>query len=256
MTITTVGRLEDCVLLSYRTPAERVRHLVPRGLELMTHGGFAFWNVVACHVVAMRPRGLRAVAGMSFHQVAYRLYVRAGEESGLYFVRSDVDSRLVSTTGNWMTDFRFHPATIRRRHEPGAIRYDVTDAGDGNAAVCVASAAAANVHADSCFASAAEAARVLKYRPVAFAPDDEAKRVRLAEVFRDERRWEEKPVSVVEARFGLFDALGQDELVLERAIVVAPLDYRWRLGRRLSLRSENPNDDAPVNVAAAARGVS
>ena len=135
MTITTVGRLEDCVLLSYRTPAEHVRRLVPRGLELMTHGGFAFWNVVACRVVAMRPRRLPAVAGMSFHQVAYRLYVRAGEESGLYFVRSDVDSKFVATTGNWMTDFRFHPATVRRRHEPGAIRYDVTDAGDGNAAV-------------------------------------------------------------------------------------------------------------------------
>jgi uncharacterized protein YqjF (DUF2071 family) len=247
MTITTVGRLEDCILLSYRTPAERVRHLVPRGLELMTHGGFGFWNVVACRVVAMRPRGLPTIAGMTFHQVAYRLYVRAGDESGLYFVRSDVDSRLVSTTGNWMTDFRFHPATIRLRHEPGAIRYDVTDAGEEGAVICVESGATVRVDTDSCFDSVEEAARVLKYRPVAFAPDKDSKRVRLAEVIRDERRWEEKPVSVVEARFGLFDALGQGELVLERAIVVAPLDYRWRLGRRVDLVTGGGPAGRPLN---------
>ena len=81
---------------------------------------------------------------------------------------------------------------------------------------------------------------MLKYRPTAFAPDGSAKHVRLAEVFRDERRWVEKPVSVVEARFGFFDALGQEELVLERAISVAPLDYRWRLGGRLRLASDKP----------------
>ena len=252
MTITTVGRLEDCVLLAYRTPAESVRHLVPRGLELMTHDGFAFWNVVACRVVGMRPRGLPAIAGVSFHQVAYRLYVRAAGEDGLYFMRSDVDSAFVATTGNWMTDFRFHPATIRRRHEPGALRYEVTNAGEGNAVVSVSSAAPAYADVDSCFGSVAEAARVLKYRPTAFAPDGTAQRVRLAEVFRDERHWVEKPVSVVEARFDFFDAIGQEDLVLERAISVAPLDYRWRLGRRLPLTSENLDGE---QVGVAARGV-
>jgi uncharacterized protein YqjF (DUF2071 family) len=253
MTVTTVGRLEDCVLLSYRTPAERVRHLVPRGLELTTHGGFAFWNVVACRVVAMRPRGLSSIAGMTFHQVAYRLYVRAGEESGLYFVRSDVDSRFVATTGNWVSDFRFHPATIRRRREPGAVRYEVKDTDGADAVVCVQSCAAVRADADSCFDTPEEAARVLKYRPVAFAPDEDGKRARLAEVFRDEGRWEERAVSVVEARFGFLEALGQDELVLERAIEVAPLDYRWRIGRRLSLTSEKSKGKLPVGVVA--RGV-
>jgi uncharacterized protein YqjF (DUF2071 family) len=252
MTITTVGRLEDCVLLAYRTPAESVRHLVPRGLELMTHDGFAFWNVVACKVVGMRPAGTPRFAGVTFHQVAYRLYVRAGEEDGLYFVRSDVDSALVATTGNWMTDFRFHPATIRQRHEPGALRYEVTNAGEGDAVVSVSSAAPAYADVDSCFTSRAEAARVLKYRPTAFAPDGSAERVRLAEVFRDERRWVEKPVSIVEAQFGFFDALGQEDLVLERGISVAPLDYCWRLGRRLRLASDKPEGEL---LGVAARGV-
>ena len=96
---------------------------------------------------------------------------------------------------------------------------------------------------------------MLKYRPVAFAPDGPARRVRLAEVFRDERRWEEKPVSVVDARFEFFETLGQDDLVLERAIMVAPLDYRWRLGRRLPLTSENSNDGMIGVGAAGARGV-
>ena len=48
-----VGRLSHCVLLSYRTPTDSVRGLLPPGLELRTHNGFAFWNIVVCRVERM-----------------------------------------------------------------------------------------------------------------------------------------------------------------------------------------------------------
>ena len=81
-TISAVGRLSDCLLLSYRTPADAVRQLLPRGLELVTRGPFAFWNVVACRVDGMRLAGLPASCGVSYSHVAYRLHVQARTGNG------------------------------------------------------------------------------------------------------------------------------------------------------------------------------
>jgi len=38
MNLTMTGRLCDCALMSFGTPADSVRHLVPDGLELITRG--------------------------------------------------------------------------------------------------------------------------------------------------------------------------------------------------------------------------
>ena len=112
MKIEMIGRITDCVLLAYRVPAERVSHLVPGGLELVTWGRWAFWNVVACRVEAMRPTGFPHLLGSTYYHVAYRLYVRAqtpGETiEGLYFVHSDADKLGLCIMGNRATDFRFH----------------------------------------------------------------------------------------------------------------------------------------------------
>ena len=48
-------------------------------------------------------------------------------------------------------------------------------------------------------------------------------------VYHDERRWSETPVYIREGRFGLFDLLNQ-QVTLEQAAWVAPMDYRWRIG--------------------------
>src|SRR3954452_23319048 len=82
MKLAMVGRLDECLLLAYRTPAGSVAGLVPPPLELVTLGPFAFWSVVACHVRRMRPAGLPAAAGVSFYHVAYRLLVRARTAAG------------------------------------------------------------------------------------------------------------------------------------------------------------------------------
>src|SRR5258705_13594760 len=127
LNLTAAGRLSECLLLSYRTPAESVRRLVPPGLELVTRGPFAFWNVVACTVDRMRPAGLPGCCGVSYHHVAYRLHVQAhagngeGTLRGLYFVRSDADSGLVGRLGNLFTDFRFHPADVELSSRDGVL---------------------------------------------------------------------------------------------------------------------------------------
>ena len=246
------GRLTQCLMLSYRTPARSVRHLVPRGLELETRGGYAFWNVLACRVESMRPAGVPRRLGVTFNDVAYRLHVRgrtaAGETlRGLYFVRSDADSGLVANVGNGLTAFRFSTADV----ELSRARVDGSDvltvavmgrreADEGaDALVRVATDAPAGADSDladgSPFNSPAEAAEFLKYRPLGLSVDLDGRYLEMTEVVRDEAAWREKPVSVIEAHWNFLDRLGQDELRLERAIRVEAIDYCWRLGRRALL---------------------
>lgn len=229
-----VGRLSECYLLAYGTPPESVRDLLPRGLELDTHDGQAFWNVVVSKVDRMRPMGVPRALGNSYVHVAYRLYAKArtreeGTLTGLCFVRSDVDHALMALVGDRMTDFRFHVADVSWREEDagGALAVDVsgTKGGAGDARLRL------DLHAKD----APALPPYLKYRPLGLSANVAGTKVRLAEVLRDEERWSEEPVRVAEARWGLFEKLGQHEARLVGATRVAPLDYRWRLGRSATL---------------------
>jgi hypothetical protein len=263
------GRLSECLLLSYRTPARSVRHLVPKSMDLVTRDGWAFWNVVACRVEGLRPAGVPACLGVDYGHVAYRLHVKARTAAGdaldgLYFVRSDADSRRVSRFGNLLTPFRFNPAAVELSVAPrdggdvltvAVTGSDEQAANDALVRVATGADAAPQPAPGSPFDSAADAARFLKYRPLALAPDLDGRYLELAEVVRDESRWRERPVRVIEAHFKFLQRLGQDELHLERATRVDPIDYRWRLGRRVAVAPQHtpaPSAGRPAPAVRAA----
>ncbi len=234
--LTMVGRIDECLLISLRTRAAGVERLVPKPLHLVTHRGFAFFNVVVCHIDRMRPRGVPRALGMSYHHVAYRLLVRVARGDGtvyrgLYFLRSDADSALVSMGGNVASDFRFHGATIELGTDGPELHASVASRdGVGDVAFRCDLEGEAALPAGSCFASMEEARRVLTYTPTGLAPRG-ARKVALAEVFRRECDWDERAVGVAEARWSFFESLGIEPPTLELATRVAPIDYRWRLGR-------------------------
>ena len=239
MTLEMVGRLDPCVLIAYRAPAERLRPLLPPGLELLAHGSWAFLGVVVSRVRRMRPRGLPRILGLSYGHVAYRLYARATLADGrcvdgIHFLRSDVDSRLMSLGGNLLTEFRFHAGTVQLASDAAGVALDVSSRdGGGDAHLRVSSGVADP--AESCFASADEAARVLTYRPLGLACDGGV--LKVAQVLRDEWRWRETPVHVEAARWAFLERLGVP-FHLERATRVEPIDYRWRLGGREQLAAK------------------
>lgn len=225
MRLTMVGRLSECVLLAYRVKPDAVGDLVPPGLELVLHEGHAFWNVVACRVEKMRPAGVPRSLGLSYNHVAYRLYVRAGRVDGLFFVRSDADSRLICAAGNVMTDFRFHASQIALRSERGRVYCGVR--GEAAAELVVEEAEGAVLPADSAFASAEQVARFLKYRPVALSVS-RGGRLKITSVQRHEPDWHEGPLRVVTEHLAFLERFGPRRR--ELATRVRPLDYRWVLG--------------------------
>lgn len=252
--VTMRGDIDRCVLVSLATPARSVQRLVPRGLRLLERAGingerFAFWNVVLCHIDSMRPSWAPPALGVSYHHVAHRLMVEADDGSppgesptqGLYFVRSDADSTLVCLGGNLVSDFRFHAARVERVERGGAAtaveRWRVRSRdhhGDLDAAF---SDGAPTQPEGSPFASLAEARAFLKYRPFGVSPGRAGRRLRLAEVFREEAAWDERPVVVDAFRSGFLASIGQEGASIELAVRVAPIAYRWRLGRTVPTKS-------------------
>jgi hypothetical protein len=155
---------------------------------------------------------------------------------GLYFVRSDADRAMIRVGGNLVSEFRFQPSLVERAEAAGIERWRVRSrdhSGDLDAAF---SEDTAELAEGSPFASMDEARSFLKYRPMGLAPDDEGRRLRLAEVFRDEAAWNERPVSVIALRSAYLESLGEGGAVVEMATRVAPIDYRWRLGRSESIK--------------------
>lgn len=228
-----VGRLSHCYLLAFRARPEGVQGLLPPKLDAFTKDGWAYWNVVVSKVDRMRPRGVPRLLGSSYIHIAYRIYAQAKTRSGdmvegLFFVRSDVDDAMMARMGNVMTDFRFHRSRIDWRSDDGALVVDVkgTDQARADAHVRLDLKASKGVTAPPAF---------LKYAPFGLATDGAGRRLRLAEVLRDEANWSERPVKVAEARWSLFDSLAQQDLSLVGATEVAPIDYRWRIGRTLAL---------------------
>ncbi len=229
MKLTMVGRLAECILVAYSTPADSVRHLLPPPLELVLRDGRAFWNIVACRVESMRPRGAPAMCGVTYHHVAYRLYVTAaaaegGAIDGLYFVRSDVDRSPLTHLGNLVSDFRFHTSDISFQASRDEVNLLLTSANGAGARL---RARRAVHHQDPC--------SLLKYRPVALSCDRRNRSLKLAEVSRDESAWREAALDVIDAKWSFLDHLNQTDLCLESATRVAPIDYVWRLGRRVPL---------------------
>jgi uncharacterized protein DUF2071 len=217
---------------------------VPAGLELITCRRAAFFNIVICHVDRMRARFTPRALGVTYWHIAYRIQVRATLADdrpieGLYFLRSDIDRPLFGVIGNRLTDFHFHAARVRFSNDDEAawrLRVEPT-AGDALASLTVRRAASNSLPPGSPFASLEERERVLKYAPFGLSVSNSGQCLRVAEVIRDEALWREEPVEVEAADWSYPRSLGLCDLRLVRATRVAPIDYRWRIGRTERLGS-------------------
>ncbi|MES2571208.1 MAG: DUF2071 domain-containing protein [Verrucomicrobiota bacterium] len=231
--LTMRGALNGCWLFNYRTPLEKVQALVPEPLKLVTHGGFAFWNIVVCRVEALRPAPLPGMFGLGYWHVAYRLCVDAhlasgGQVEGLYFVRSECDHSLIARVGNWMTDFAFHPARITVLHNREIAAGEIVATG-GHAHFCVARQEMPGLAEGSPFGSLEEAATFLAYRPCALSRAN-GNAVQRVGVSRDEARWRCRPVAVKTASWSLLH-----DAKLELCFEVEPIDYQWNRGEILEV---------------------
>ena len=223
--LTMKGTIERCWLFAFRAPEAELRPALPAPLDLVTHGGFAFWNVVVCRVGAMRPRFAPRFLGMSYWHVAYRLYARHRSLEGLHFVRSDCDSAVLSWMGNVMTDFHFHAAGVRVEEEDARVRIAI-DSPDAPGAAEIDRRAPPALPEGSPFRSVEEAAAFLKYKPLGLSVG-RGGAVSVVRIVRDESAWRARAVAVAAQRWAFFDGR---PAVAELCTEIEPIEYRWNRG--------------------------
>ncbi|MDQ3620919.1 MAG: DUF2071 domain-containing protein [Verrucomicrobiota bacterium] len=209
---------------------------MPKQLEPVSFGGFAFWNVVVCALRGMRPVPLPEAVGIGYWHVAYRLYARARladgrAVEGLYFVRSDCDRWIVAALGNWLSDFRFHLARIAVS-EIGSEVHGRIDVRGAAARFHLDRAQPVTLSPGSPFATIEDAAAFLKYEPLALSPFA-GHAVSLMRVEREESAWRSRLIATPELHWDFFDG---KEVVPELCYEVEPIDYRWNAAEILQIQ--------------------
>ncbi|UFJ41864.1 DUF2071 domain-containing protein [Brevibacillus humidisoli] len=235
--VTMVGTLKRCLLFMYRCPAAKIRPHVPNCFQLVTVDGQAIIGVVVSELTEMRPRMTPDWLGVSYCHIAYRVYVRfttpqGSSIEGLYFLRSDADSRLMTLAGNVLSTFRFHLAHVNWQESANSICLSIsrTQQGIADASARLDPATPAQLSEHSCFASVAEAMEVLRYEPYGMAYDPRSNTVNVVKVTRDERRWHERPLTQVSASWSYLDRLTDSTHLHELTIAVDSIPYRWERG--------------------------
>jgi hypothetical protein len=238
MKLTMQGRLDPCFLLSYGLPEEAVGGLLPKGIHPLTYQGFAFLNIVISRVLRMRPLGIPAPLGLTYWHIAYRLYAYADLAAdktiaGLYFLRSDIDRGLMIIPGNALTDFRFHKASVQTSANDTFIRLKITQTPDeiADAEAVIETGVAGEDVISPLFHTVREREQILKYAPFGLSIDRSGQWLKIAEVQREEDKWEERQVRVQTADWLYLKRAIPGEARLVRATQVMPIDYRWRIGR-------------------------
>jgi len=235
------GKLDPCFILTYRSPAEELRNLVPSELDLVTHGPWGFWSVFACRVHGFRPAFLPKFMGLNYCHVAYRIHVQSEVKSGktmrgTFFTRSDVNSFLVSTGGKLSSDLGFHRSKIElsARRDPVDISVRTSD-GKGDLKLELRRSAKPGLAAGSCFASEAEAESILHYQPLGLSLSKDRKNLVLMEVERTVSDAPETAYSVVDSQWSYFKSLGLTVPVFEAAREIPATDCRWLMGKTEAL---------------------
>jgi len=244
--LTVVGTIERCWLFVYQTPADEARALVPGALELVTQGGCAFWNIVVCRLQAMRPRGFPPFLGASYWHVAYRFYVRFHPASGppiegLYFLRSDCDSSLMTVMGNALTDYHFHAAGVHVVDDGAQLRLAIRSPEAAARAILDRTQPPVLLE-HSIFPSLAEASAFLKYKPFGISLDA-AGNANVVAIERDEAAWTSRLIHVASAEWQFFEG---KTVLPEICYEVEPIAYQWNRARIVPGRGAGGRQGEPT----------
>lgn len=230
--ITMLGTIDRCWLVALRADPDKVRQVLPLPLEPVIHGGYAYLGIVVSHLKSMRPAPLPAWTGVSYWHAAYRIYARLSPPGrlpieGLWFIRSDADSALMTSAGNLLTDFRFHQSSIRAETQGDLTTLAVSSADYPLEVVLGGPALLAD---GSPFHGIDEAAKALEYAPagLSLAGDDGL----VMRITRDHSQWKYKLKGVLSLESPL---LRDFDAVPEVAYEVEPIDYQWNRAKRVKM---------------------
>jgi uncharacterized protein YqjF (DUF2071 family) len=86
---------DDLLFVHYDVPVEKLRPLIPDGLEVQEHSGTGWLGVTPFVVTGLRARGLLPLPfASSFRELNVRTYVTRDDKPGIWFFSLDASSQL------------------------------------------------------------------------------------------------------------------------------------------------------------------
>jgi uncharacterized protein len=116
---------DDLLFVHYRVSAEKLRALVPDGLELQEHSGSAWLGVTPFVITGLRARGLLPIPfTSSFLELNVRTYVTRDDKPGIWFFSLDASSQLAVEAARRLYRLPYFRADISVRRRGEEILYD------------------------------------------------------------------------------------------------------------------------------------
>ena len=107
-------RWTDLLLASWPVAAERLRPLVPAGLEIDAFDNTGWLSIVPFNAVDMHFRDLPPIPGQAdFCELNLRTYVRLGEVRAVFFLSLDCPGKLADLIGAHLFDLPFKEARMQ-----------------------------------------------------------------------------------------------------------------------------------------------
>jgi|CZKZ01.1.fsa_nt_gi uncharacterized protein YqjF (DUF2071 family) len=228
------------LVLTYAFEPEILAPLLPSGLVLDTHRGYAFLAIALVQTKQLRPSFLPGVLGRDFFLSGYRIFTRlgAGKQSlrGLRILRSDTDHRWMVRTDNLLTHYNYHLCRATVEESGAELRWTIqTPRAEADLEVTahVAGEPAA-LPAGSPFATLTEARRFAGPLPYTF--DYEAATQSIIGIHAMRQKWNPRPVAVDVRRntFLEHEPFCRATPILANAFHVRDVPYQWQRGRRLT----------------------
>jgi hypothetical protein len=225
------------LVLAYSVPASALEPLLPPTLEPDRHGDLGFVAAAFVQTERMRPSFLPPALGLDFLLGGYRIFVRvAGRQSlrGLYILRSDTDSRVLTFVGNVLTSYRYRTVDASCRCENGILELEVRP---GVRISADLGRRPSPLPPGSPFASLTEARRFAGPLPYTFHHEPETGLLLSVRGVRS--AWSPEPVAVDVGELAFFTAerFGV-EPTLANAFYVGDIDYRWERGKLLPVEGD------------------
>jgi uncharacterized protein YqjF (DUF2071 family) len=224
-----------CLLVNFAVDPAELNSVLPRHVHADLYQGEGFVSVVVGEMEKMRPAGIPHALGITYRQIVYRAVVRCGDERGVNFLRSDADSRVMTSLGNLLSFFRFHRSDIRFRERGHELDLDVvtrTRASADIEATFQIGAASTAVPASSAFSDLDEAKAWLVELFAAFDHTDGSDSIDVVRIERGD--WNVRVVTDTRARYAFMSAGAPfTRARLDSVFSVGDVPYYWhRLQRK------------------------
>ena len=114
----------DLLFAHWPVAVDRIRAMIPPGLELELYDRQAWLGVIPFHMTNVAPRGVPSLPWVSaFPEINVRTYVRVGDRPGVYFFSLDAGNPLAVTAARALFHLPYYLAEIEVISDSGSVQY-------------------------------------------------------------------------------------------------------------------------------------